>query len=417
MRSSPASILFAFLHLSMICDAFRDFAMAVKRREPAIILPFCETRGTSMDIVLNSGEPAKLQKNGAAAKSVRAGIADDMAMIRAASELTRDLNGAKKAIYWADFLGSAFIGYAALFAAIFAPSTGLLLAAAVVSILALYRAGSFIHEITHIRHREVPWFRFGFNAVVGVPLLVPSFMYEGVHQLHHARTRYGTVEDPEYLPLALMKPWTVPLFVAVASLAPVGLLIRFGVLTPLSFLIPPLRRIVVERYSGLVINPVFRRRPPEGELKKQWLAQEIAASVWANALMIGVISGFIPLRGFLIFIAIFSATVVFNQIRTLVAHLWENEGEVITTTAKFLDSVNVPPPNILSALWAPVGLRYHATHHLLPGLPYHALGEAHRRLVKNLAPESTYSQASYSGLPSLVTRLVKSTFTVGTMRG
>jgi fatty acid desaturase len=299
-----------------------------------------------------------------------------------------------------------------------APSTGLMLAAALVSIFALYRAGSFIHEITHIRHRDVPYFRLGFNAVVGVPLLVPSFMYEGVHQLHHARTRYGTVEDPEYLPLALMKPWTVPLFVAVAALAPIGLFLRFALLTPLSFLIPSLRRVVVERYSGLVINPVFRRRPPEGELKKQWLVQEVAASVWANALLVGVITGFIPLRAFLIFIAIFSATVVLNQIRTLVAHLWENEGEVLSTTAQFLDSVNVPPPNVLSALWAPVGLRYHATHHLLPGLPYHALGEAHKRLVTaHVEPSATYHGASYGGLPGLVTRLVKSSFNVGTMRG
>jgi fatty acid desaturase len=370
-----------------------------------------------MDAILKSGEPANLRENSAAAKAARAGVPDDMAMIRAAAELTRDLNGASKTIYWTDFLGSALLGYAALFAAIFVPSTALMLAAAVIAVLALYRAGSFIHEITHIRHRELPWFRFGFNAVVGVPMLVPSFMYEGVHQLHHARTRYGTVEDPEYLPLALMKPWTVPLFVAVAALAPLGLFIRFGLLTPLSFLIPPLRRIVVERYSGLVINPVFRRRPPEGDLKKQWLMQEVAASVWANALLIGVISGVIPLRAFLIIICIFSATIVLNQIRTLVAHLWENEGEVLSTTAQFLDSVNVPPPNILSALWAPVGLRYHATHHLLPGVPYHALGEAHRRLVAHVAPESTYNRASYSGLPGLVARLVKSTFTVGSMRG
>jgi fatty acid desaturase len=130
-----------------------------------------------------------------------------------------------------------------------------------------------------------------------------------------------------------------------------------------------------------------------------------------------VFSGFIPLRGFLIFLAISSATIVFNQIRTLVAHLWENDGEVVSTTAQFLDSVNVPPPNVVSALWAPVGLRYHATHHLLPGLPYHALGEAHRRLTAKLAPESTYNKASYNGLPGLVTRLVKSSFSVGTMRG
>ncbi len=340
----------------------------------------------------------------------KSAIADDMVMIRAVSELTRDLNSANPLIFWADFVGSAALGYLALIGAILAPSTGVMIASAVIAILALYRAGSFIHEITHIRHRDLPWFRFGFNALVGVPMLVPSFMYEGVHQLHHARTRYGTVDDPEYLPLALMKPWTVPLFVIVASLAPIGLFLRFAILAPLSAVIPPLRKLVVERYSGLVINPVFRRRAPDGELKRQWFWQETAASLWAIGLLAAVATGWIPLRAFGILIAIFAATVVLNQIRTLVAHLWENDGAVISTTAQFLDSVNVPPPNVLSALWAPVGLRYHAVHHLLPGVPYHNLGEAHRRLTANLPAGSTYNQATYKGLPGLVKRLIASTF-------
>jgi fatty acid desaturase len=341
-----------------------------------------------------------------AAKTV---IADDMAMLRAASELTRDLNAPKPGVYWADFLASAFLGYAGLAGAILADTKGIAIAAAVISVFSLYRAGSFIHELTHIKHNAVPGFRLGWNMIVGIPLMLPSFMYEGVHQLHHARTRYGTAEDPEYLPLALMKPWTVPLFVVVASLAPIALLFRYALLAPLSLFIPPLRTLVVERYSGLVINPVFRRRPAEGELRRNWIVQEVAASLWAITLIGATWVGFIPLRAFLIFLGIASATIVINQIRTLVAHLWENDGSIITTTAQFLDSVNVPPPALLPALWAPVGLRFHAIHHLLPGLPYHALGEAHRRLSKALASDSQYHRANYAGLPGLVARLVGNT--------
>lgn len=337
-------------------------------------------------------------------------IADDMAMLRAASELTRDLTAPKPLIYWTDFLLSALIGYAALFAAIFAGSTTIAVASGMVSVLALYRAGSFIHELTHIKHSAVPGFRLIWNMLIGIPLLVPSFMYEGVHNLHHARTRYGTVEDPEYLPLARMKPWTVPFFVVVSALAPIALLFRYAVLAPLSALIPPLRTLVVARYSGLVINPDFRRRMSEGELRRNWLIQESAASVWAIALLGAVGVGIIPLTAFLIGLAIASGTIVLNQVRTLVAHLWDNDGEVLTVTAQFLDSVNVPPPALLPALWAPVGLRYHALHHLLPGVPYHALGEAHRRLSTALTSDSYYHRSNYSGLPRLVSRLVVSTF-------
>ena len=336
-------------------------------------------------------------------------VPDDKAMLRAVAELTRDLGKANPRIYWTDFLLSALIGYAALAVAIVAVPVLLKLAAAVVSILGLYRAGGFIHEVTHMKHTTVPGFRFGFNAVIGVPLLVPSYMYEGIHNLHHARTRYGTEQDPEYLPLALMKPWTLPVFILVSILAPFALLFRNAVLAPLSLIIPPLRKLVVERYSGLVINPAFRRRPAEGEARRNWLWQEAAASIWSIALLAGVFTGFIPLNAFLIFLVIVSAVAVLNQIRTLVAHLWENDGEPLSVTAQFLDSVNVPPPGFLPALWAPVGLRYHALHHLLPSVPYHALGEAHRRLSAELAADSAYHDANYDGLPGLTYRLAKST--------
>ncbi|WP_432768213.1 MAG: fatty acid desaturase [Sphingopyxis sp.] len=341
-----------------------------------------------------------------AAKPPKAAIADDMAMIRAASELTRDLVAPSARIYWTDFLLSAAVGYAGVAGAIFAPTMAWALVAAFVAILALYRAGSFIHELTHLRKNALPGFRFGWNLVIGVPLLIPSFMYEGIHSLHHNRTKYGTVEDPEYLPLALMKPWTVPLFVVTAALAPLALLFRYAVLTPLSLLIPPLRRIVMERYSGLIINPLFRRKPPEGDFRRQWAWQEGGVWAWSSLLIAAGVFGWVPLRALLIFGAIAAATLVLNQVRTLVAHLWENDGEVLTVTGQFLDSVNVPPPGLLPELWAPVGLRYHALHHLLPGVPYHALAEAHRRLKDVLPTDSQYHGANYDGLPGLVMRLV-----------
>jgi fatty acid desaturase len=169
----------------------------------------------------------------------------------------------------------------------------------------------------------------------------------------------------------------------------------------------------VERYSGLAINPAFRRRPAEGEAHRNWIIQETAASIWSIVLLGGVFSGYIPMKAFLIFLAIVSSVAVLNQIRTLVAHLWENDGEPLSVTAQFLDSVNVPPPGVLASIWAPVGLRYHALHHLLPSVPYHALGEAHRRLTAQLAPDSAYHRANYDGLAGLLTRLTRSTFVRG----
>jgi fatty acid desaturase len=38
----------------------------------------------------------------------------------------------------------------------------------------------------------------------------------------------------------------------------------------------------------------------------------------------------------------------------------------------------------------PVGLRYHATHHLFPSMPYHNMRAAHKRLMAELPADSLY---------------------------
>lgn len=341
--------------------------------------------------------------------SILARTPDDKAMLRAAVELTRDLGEAKPSIFWPDMLASALLGYATLAGAILSHNAWFAVACGVLSALAFYRALLFIHELSHIHRNALPGFRFVWNVLVGIPMLTPSFMYEGVHPLHHARTRYGTVEDPEYLPLALMKPWSLPVFLLTAILLPVALLVRSALLTPLGVVFPPLRRLVWARASALAINPAFRRRPPEGDFARMVFWQELGATAW-SWFLIGW-SATHSWRPLLVGIAVIALGAVLNQARTLVAHLWENEGETMTVTGQYLDSVNVPPPGWLTVLWAPVGLRYHALHHLLPSVPYHALGEAHRRLTAELGGGSTYVRSSYAGLFPLLGRLVRSTMT------
>ena len=350
---------------------------------------------------------AKAQDGAPRAGGWHAQIPDDKAMLRAARDITKDLGTARGAIYWPDLLLSAGIGYGAMIAAIMSASVWAVMAFGLVSAVAMYRALMFIHELSHIHRSALPGFRLGWNILIGIPMLIPSFMYEGVHTLHHKRTQYGTIDDPEYLPLALMKPWSLPGFVLVAMLLPIALIVRFAVLVPLGVVIPPIRRLVWQRFSSLAINPDFRRGAPDDALRPRVMWQEALGSVWA----IGLIAStqLIGWRPLLIALAILSLTAVLNQLRTLVAHLWENEGEAMTVTAQFLDSVNVPPPGVLAEFWAPVGLRFHALHHLMPSLPYHALPEAHRRLNAQLGAGSTYQAANHKGMLGLIGRIARST--------
>lgn len=341
-----------------------------------------------------------------AAPPRKSDIPDDMELLRAAAELTRDISTARPDIYWPDMLVSAAVGYGALAGAILAESLPVALACGVVSVMALYRALLFIHEITHLHRNALPGFRTAWNLLVGIPLLTPSLMYEQVHTIHHSRMRYGTAEDPEYLPLALMKPWSLPVFVLIALLAPVGLLVRWGVLAPLGLVIPPLRRFAWERVSSLSINPDFRRRAPESEEQRRWfLFQQVGASLWA--LFVLSTPFWLGWKPLLVALAVTSVVATFNQLRTLVAHLWENDGDRLSTTAQYLDSVNVP--HWIAGFWAPVGLRWHATHHLLPSLPYHSLGTAHKRLAARFGTGTTYDGANHPGMIPLVVKIARST--------
>ena len=97
----------------------------------------------------------RIATRAASAQRVAARVKDDATMLKAAANLTRDLNVPKSSIYWADMLGSALLGYAALVGAIVARPTWVAVLSGLVAVLALYRAGSFIHELTHIKKGAV----------------------------------------------------------------------------------------------------------------------------------------------------------------------------------------------------------------------------------------------------------------------
>ena len=333
--------------------------------------------------------------------------AEQASLARQANAIVSDLTRPKPWIYWCDLAATALVLYLSLVLAATLQSPVWSLAAAAVAVLALYRAISFIHELTHLRPGAVPGFHLAWNALIGTPFLTPSLMYEGVHMLHHAKDRYGTREDPEYRPLARLPARQLAAFLAIAVLAPVGVFLRFAVIAPLSLLFPRLRRLAVERLSAMSINPGFVRRDMERARTPGWLGQEVACWLWSWCLTAMVMTRAVPGRVPLTAAGVYAVMAVLNQLRTAVAHAWESEGERMSFREQFLDTVNVPPPALLPVLWAPVGLRYHALHHLAPRLPYHNLGAAHRRLAAELPADSDYRRVEQPELAPAMARLLR----------
>ena len=183
-----------------------------------------------------------------------------------ARALVRHLMTPNPLIYWADFLFHITLGWAAFAAALgAAPMSAWQILFCVVAGLGLYRAAIFTHELAHLKKGTFRLFRFVWNLLCGVPLLIPSFTYAGVHNNHHKRDVYGTDADGEYLPFATRKPIGMIGHVLLSFLLPFFLAGRFLVLTPLSYLIPSLRKFVWRRASSLTIDPGYRR--PENAVR------------------------------------------------------------------------------------------------------------------------------------------------------
>lgn len=329
--------------------------------------------------------------------------------LREARDLVRDLMTPNPWIYWTDFLFHVSLGWfsfvMALRAPVFSPWQ---LMAYVIASLALYRAVIFIHELAHLKRGTFRFFRLVWNLVCGMPLMVPSFTYDGVHNDHHKRDVYGTREDGEYIPFATQRPFAMVGYVLLSFFLPLLFVSRFLLLTPLSYVIPPLRKFAWQRASSLTIDLSYKRPANAIKNDRNWRLQVFATFVFAASAIGCVALGVFSYKVLVLWYAVAALIFFLNSLRTLAAHAYRNPGDhSMDFTEQYLDSVNVPGNLFITALWAPVGLRYHATHHLFMNLPYHNLGKAQRRLVNGLSDNTLYLQTVRNSLWDALRRIWK----------
>ena len=318
--------------------------------------------------------------------------------IREARDIVKDLFAPNPVIYWTDFLLSIGIGMACFTAERrveqLSAIQGVLY---IIACLAYYRAALFIHELVHLRSGTFRNFRIAWNLLCGIPFLMPSFLYYS-HMAHHARKHYGTPDDGEYLPLGTGPTRAILSYLTQPFVIPVLGVMRFLVFTPIAWVSPRFRTFVQQRASSMVMDPGYIRPLPTNKELRVWRLQEAGCFLYAFGAAVLFIRGRLPLalllQGYLTALGI----IMINHVRTLGAHRFYHRGEELTFVEQLLDSINYPRNPVISALWGPVGLRFHALHHLFPSMPYHSLPEAHRRLMARLPAGSPYRETESPGL-------------------
>lgn len=320
--------------------------------------------------------------------------------------ILKDLFAPKPWIYWVDFLSSMIIGGLCFFAVHRGIPQSWLVRGVLflVSGVLFYRATLFTHEMVHWRDGKFRAFRIVWNLLCGIPFLIPSFMYY-THVDHHIRGHFGTKRDGEYLPFGTGRPIHILLYLVQPFVIPIVAVFRFLCLTPLCWISPRLRAWVQQHASAMVMDPSYIRPLPTAKTLRVFRLQETLCFLFALAVAIRLLRGnmapMLLVQSYLTGVLV----LMINNVRTLGAHRYISGGREMTFVAQLLDSVNYPEPSLLTPLWAPVGLRYHALHHLVPSLPYHAMGEAHRRLMAQLPADSPYRQTNSPSLWASIRQL------------
>jgi fatty acid desaturase len=321
-------------------------------------------------------------------------------------EIVADLREPKPIIYYADLLSSALLGWALLAMSIFTSHLGIRVLAFAGASFALFRALAFIHELFH--QQAMKGFRWVWHAVVGVPLLVPFLLYLPIHQGHHNSKIYGTKEDGEYEQfLGRCMAKSIEL-VAVGMLLPLALIIRFGVLTPISALFPVVRQKVIPNFVHMSLRLPFR-----APLIKESARAEALVVEWCCALLVwGLLaySYLVSVDALLWWAALVVSIGTLNLLRALfTTHLYVELEQGRDARGQLLDSMNIDNAGLLTQLMCPTGLRFHALHHVAPYLPYHALRTAHDRLMAQLPVDSEYHQIGMKSLGDGFRRVVEAT--------
>lgn len=313
--------------------------------------------------------------------------------VEARHSLPKSVFEVDNATYWRDFGGSTLFGWFAfcLLGRVEFNSVYFWLLSIAASV-AFYRSLTFIHEISHQQNNKKfsRSFILAWQILVGMPFLWITSHYN-CHLAHHNVRQFKTDKDLHYFVLQ-GDLWEIfKLMVLIPASAPLIFWIRFGILSWLSLLSRRLRSYSIRRLSSMGNLKRSTSFTPKQKLKLY--QQEVVLFVYLLAVFWLFVTATIPLRYIGIWYIVSVLTWCLKMWRVIGEHKYDATVDQPLSKPEHILDTHTHKTNWLTLLLFPLGTRYHALHHLHPGIPYHNLPLAHQLLIDNL-PEKHFYRAT-----------------------
>jgi fatty acid desaturase len=285
-------------------------------------------------------------------------------------------------IYFADFTLS-LAGFAGAFVLCLHTTGVVFLLCLFVSSACLYRAGAFVHELTH-QHRAgtLTWFHRLWNLTAGAVFMAPAVRFFVPHQTHHTVGIFGTRDDPQYM--LLRTDWK--LAVVVLGIGPfvMPVICLFFMLAA-----TPGEKVDIE---GAIDRYLSRKKgAAAGSALPAEYKREMTLYSRYYLLVVGVYVWLWP-ETIVLMYAVQVGTWLLVILRIPLEHEMRAYRDSTGPRDHVVDSFTVESP--FAEILQPLCLRLHTAHHMYPGVPYHNLPALHAEL-KRTDPEYRKSVISF----------------------
>lgn len=294
-------------------------------------------------------------------------------------------------IYYSDFTLFVLLGNGCLFfAALQQPFSALQIALACVAIISIYRASFFVHELMHIG-KKVRGFNLYYNVMHGFVHKLPSYAFVS-HLQHHKLEHYGQIHDSEYDRFGgkskLFFTIGMPLFTAM--LLPIIAVLRW-VVVPLflPFIGRKGRQFIYQKATILGFHTRGSLPAPTAKERRNWYIQDAWCAFYGVGMLALIYFQLWPWELLPLWYAVFGIANAMNMYRGTIVHRYFGDFSTMNRKQMVLDCITLPT-NKFNVWLFPLGMGYHALHHMFPQVPYHHLDALHAQLMNDLPDNHPY---------------------------